>query len=117
MVSLLHIGRWCVGAALGLISGFLLRSIVAAFLYALPRAVINAVRNSVKWKVSWFYLRGSLAYSVVLVLIAFFARWIQADTGGMFFGFVASIVASLANLKALRADVDRRLGSGAKISV
>jgi len=108
-LEVMHIVRWCVGAAVGLIAGFILLSILAVFLYALPRAVLNAARGLVRWNVSGFYLVGALAYAGALLLVALPSYWLPVDRGGLIFGLAMATIAKLANLRALRSDVDRRL--------
>jgi uncharacterized membrane protein YesL len=110
MFSLVHIFRWCLGALLGFLVGFLSLSVLAALLYALPRAVVSAVKGLARWNVSRFYLVGALAYAVVVGLTLLIAHLLHADVGGLILGFIVASIGKLANLSELKADVDRRLG-------
>ena len=84
-------------------------SLIAAFAYALPRAVFNAVRGFAGWSVSRFYLRGALAYGGILVVVVLIA-YRFADLEGFLVGILLLIAPMLANVKRLRADVNERLG-------
>ena len=97
----MHVVRFCIGTAFGLIAGFLLLNLLVVFLYALPRAVLNAASGFVRWNVSGFYLVGALGYSGILVLIAFPACWLAADRNGLIFGFAMITVAKLATIRHL----------------
>lgn len=106
----MHIFRWCVGGILGLLTGFLSLSLLAAFAYALPRAVSNAARGFVRWNASRFYLCGALVYAGLLLVVAPIAHWLAVDLGGLLFGSFVAIIPMLSNLRKLQADVDERLG-------
>jgi hypothetical protein len=115
MFSFMHIFRWCLGALLGFLLGFLSLSILAVLLYALPRAVFSAVKGFAQWNASRFYFVGVFAYAIVVVLILLVARLLQADAGGLILGFIVASLGKLANLRELKTDVDRRLGSRASL--
>src|SRR5580692_5756547 len=97
--------RWCVGVLLGSLVGYLSLSLIAAFTYALPRAVLNAARGFVSWRVSRFYLIGAFAYAGVLLVVVLIAHWF-ADLEGFLVGALLPIIPMLANVKKLQADVD-----------
>lgn len=105
-----HAIRWCVGCVLGLLAGYPSLNLVAAFVYALPRAVLNAARGFASWSVSRFYLIGAVAYAGLLLVVVVIAYWFAVDPGALLFGALLRIIPMLATLKNLKGDVDERLG-------
>ena len=107
--------RFIVGLGLGVPAGYLSLSLIAAFAYALPRAIFNAARGVVGWSVSRFYLVTASAYAGLLLVVLLIAHWF-ADREGLLVGAMLPITAMLVNVKKLKADVDERLRKALVIS-
>ena len=101
--------RWVVGFLWGVAATFLVITILATVLYAVPRAVVNAVQGFVRWRPAGFFVLIAFVYAGIWLLINWIGHWLEGSDGPFFAGFVLAGIGSLASLRHFRTDVDERL--------
>ena len=101
--------RWVTGFLWGIAATFLFVTILATVLYAIPRAVVNALRGFVTWRPVGFFLLVALAYTGIWLSVNWLGRWLSGSEGAFVAGFVLAAIGTLVNLRHFRTDVDERL--------